>query len=53
MQLFQRGRITADGDPADRLLAATAKINGLTLVTSDRRLLASREFSTLANVTHG
>jgi PIN domain nuclease of toxin-antitoxin system len=88
MQLVQRGRIVAEGtpadvvdemlravpqrmaplthevamascqlklphrDPADRFLAATAKINGLTLVTSDRRLLASREFATLANVTH-
>lgn len=87
MQLFQRGRLAAEGDPAnaidamlhamprreaplthevavascllrlphrdpaDRFIAATAKVHGLTLVTADERLLASREFATLANVT--
>ena len=36
-------------DPADRFLAATAKIHDLTLVTADKRLLASREYATLEN----
>ena len=36
-------------DPADRLLVATARYLGLTLVTSDVRLLASKAVSTLAN----
>ena len=36
-------------DPADRLLAATAKVLSLTLVTADRTLLALSEISTLAN----
>jgi PIN domain nuclease of toxin-antitoxin system len=36
-------------DPADRFLAATARVYDLTLVTSDERLLGSRRFSTLAN----
>ncbi len=36
-------------DPADRFLAATAKLCDLTLVTSDERLLASRAFEHLAN----
>jgi PIN domain nuclease of toxin-antitoxin system len=36
-------------DPADRFLAATAKVHKLTLVTADKRLLASREYATLAN----
>ena len=36
-------------DPADRFLAASAKIYGLTLVTSDRNLLAGKGFSVLAN----
>ena len=36
-------------DPADRLLAATAKVYDLTLVTADERLLGSTEFSVLAN----
>lgn len=33
-------------DPADRLLAATAKVLELTLVTADERLLAGRGFAT-------
>lgn len=37
-------------DPADRFLAATARVMGLTLVTSDERLLDSTEFAVLANV---
>ncbi len=36
-------------DPADRFIAATAKVLDLTLVTADQRLLASSEFRTLAN----
>ena len=36
-------------DPADRFLAASAKVYGLTLVTSDDRLLAGEGFSVLAN----
>lgn len=36
-------------DPADRFLAATAKVLGLTLVTSDKRLLGLGEIATLAN----
>lgn len=36
-------------DPADRFIAATAKVMGLTLVTADERLLGSRRYATLAN----
>jgi PIN domain nuclease of toxin-antitoxin system len=36
-------------DPADRFLAATAKVLNLTLVTADQRLLGLGEVSTLAN----
>ena len=36
-------------DPADRFLVATARMLGLTLVTSDARLLASKAVSTLPN----
>ena len=36
-------------DPADRFLAATAKVLGLTLVTADRKLLGLGEIATLAN----
>lgn len=36
-------------DPADRFLAATARVYGLTLVTADMRLLGRRRFSALAN----
>jgi len=36
-------------DPADRYLAASAKVYGLTLVTSDHNLLAGKGFSVLAN----
>lgn len=37
------------GDPADRFLAATASVLGLTLVTADRRLLGLGAIATLAN----
>jgi PIN domain nuclease of toxin-antitoxin system len=36
-------------DPADRFLAATAKVLSLTLVTADYRLLGLKNISTLAN----
>ena len=36
-------------DPADRFLAATAKVLKLTLVTADKNLLGLGEISTLAN----
>jgi PIN domain nuclease of toxin-antitoxin system len=36
-------------DPADRFLAATALVLGLTLVTADDRLLGLGEIATLAN----
>jgi PIN domain nuclease of toxin-antitoxin system len=36
-------------DPADRFLVATARYLGLTLVTSDARLLASEAVATLPN----
>ena len=36
-------------DPADRFLAATAKVYGLTLVTADEHLLALREIDVLSN----
>jgi PIN domain nuclease of toxin-antitoxin system len=36
-------------DPADRFLAATARVYDLILVTADDRLLESRRISTLAN----
>lgn len=35
------------GDPADRIIAATAVIHGLTLVTSDEKLLNRSELKTL------
>ena len=35
-------------DPADRFLAATAAVYGLTLLTADERLLHSDQFPTLA-----
>lgn len=34
-------------DPADRILAATARVHGLTLVTADQRLLDYRPVRTL------
>ena len=36
-------------DPADRFLAATAKVLNLLLVTADRRILRARDIKTLAN----
>lgn len=37
------------GDPADRFLAATAKVLSLTLVTADKNLLGLGDIATLAN----
>jgi len=39
----------AHQDPADRFLAATAEVLGLTLVTADQRLLGLGAIATLAN----
>jgi len=36
-------------DPADRFLAATAKVFGLTLATADTQLLGLGDIATLAN----
>ena len=36
-------------DPADRFLAATAEVLGLTLVTADHRLLGLGTIASLAN----
>ncbi len=36
------------GDPGDRIIAATAKANGLTLVTSDEKLLVRTDLQTLS-----
>jgi PIN domain nuclease of toxin-antitoxin system len=36
-------------DPADRILAATAKVLDLTLLTADRHLLGLGDIATLAN----
>lgn len=38
-------------DPADRFIASTAKVYGLTLVTQDERLLESPDYEVLANRT--
>ena len=38
-----------DRDPADRLLAATARVFELTLVTADERLIRAKGLPTLAN----
>jgi PIN domain nuclease of toxin-antitoxin system len=42
-------QIQLHADPADRFLAATAKVLGLTLVTADERLLGLGDIATLAN----
>jgi PIN domain nuclease of toxin-antitoxin system len=42
-------QIALHADPADRFLAATAKVLGLTLVTADERLLGLGDIATLAN----
>lgn len=47
--LATREVVVAHHDPADRFLAATARVLDLTLVTADRRLLAGEGFQTMAN----
>jgi PIN domain nuclease of toxin-antitoxin system len=39
----------AHSDPADRFIAATAKVLGLTLATADTRLLGLGDVATIAN----
>jgi PIN domain nuclease of toxin-antitoxin system len=39
----------AQRDPADRFIAATAKVFNLTLVTADRQLTGSKQFPVLMN----
>jgi PIN domain nuclease of toxin-antitoxin system len=41
--------LSVHNDPADRFLAGTAKVLGLTLVTADRRLLGLGDIASLAN----
>jgi len=43
-----RSVVLRHDDPADRFLAASALVHGLTLVTADRRLLAARRVPTLS-----
>jgi PIN domain nuclease of toxin-antitoxin system len=47
--LSAQGLLLSHADPADRFLAATAQVLGLTLVTADERLLGLGEIATLAN----
>ena len=47
--LMSRRMSLAHQDPADRFLAATARVLDLTLVTADERLLASTEYAVMAN----
>ncbi len=44
-----RQLIFSHQDPVDRFLGATAQVYDLTLVTADKRLLQSKEFTTLPN----
>ncbi len=46
--LMSRHIDLAHQDPADRFLAATAVVYGLTLLTADERLLQSHQFPTLS-----
>ncbi len=47
--LVSRQLALSHQDPADRFIAATARVMGLTLVTADERLLRSTEYAVLAN----
>ena len=47
--LVSRQMALSHQDPADRFIAATARVMGLTLVTADQRLLHSKEYAVLAN----
>lgn len=42
-------QLALHSDPADRFIAATAKVLDLTLITSDANLLACSEIKTLSN----
>ena len=46
---MSRQLVLSHQDPADRFLAATALVMGLTLVTADERLMHSTEYAVLAN----
>lgn len=46
---FAANHLTMHQDPADRLIAATAQVLDLTLVTADQRLLGLGNIKTLAN----
>lgn len=50
MTVVARQLVLPHQDPADRLLAATAKVLDLTLVTADRNLLGLSEINTLSNL---
>lgn len=47
--IMSRRLVLPHQDPADRFLAATARIMGLTLVTADERLLHSTEYLAMPN----
>jgi PIN domain nuclease of toxin-antitoxin system len=47
--LAARSVTLSHGDPVDRLLAATARVLDLTLVTADERLISGQGFKVLAN----
>ena len=47
--LAAQSLLLSHADPADRFLAATARVLGLTLVTADERLLGLGQIATLAN----
>ena len=47
--IMSRQLTLSNQDPADRFLAATACVMGLTLVTADERLLGSTEYDVMAN----
>lgn len=47
--LLAAEQLNLHADPADRFLAATAQVLGLTLVTADRSLLGLGNIQTLAN----
>lgn len=48
--LATRALDLSHNDPADRFLAATALVYGLTLVTSDERMFRSKQLKVLKNV---
>jgi PIN domain nuclease of toxin-antitoxin system len=47
--LVSRQILLTHNDTADRFLAATAKVLGLTLATADTKLLGLGDIATLAN----